>query len=428
MIEVIVTVGTSLITNYLKKDNSIRSQYEILIDQPYSNWKEYSAEINKIKSDLNKVLKNSDLSAEIKTLVKLKDDLNQNLQVYLFCTDTILSKLAADIIKEKYDDEFEFKEIKIIEGLQTSDFQKYDSTGYLRLISSFKQIVLKDSHGNKSVYLAISGGYKAIIPPLTILGQLYNTQLVYVYEESDDLIYFPSLPVHFDWSLAEQFYPYLQDIAKGKKINDNGVIEEMKELRVIRKSNERYKITPLGELFKEYIDSELPLADNTLGFFVEYKLMEYFLINPYQNRFKSVVHSKKIEFNGNHREIDLILKDDIKNEIVVIESKSLLQVSREKDFEKLKNQIEAQLNILVNGKFPVTEYHLSIHHTHFFNFESIKTNLIELKKLVEQKNSEILFKVYSLKININLRNRNYYNNPYQKFLALPIKLEEIKIN
>lgn len=426
MIKVIVTVGSSLFTNYLKNNNSFKSQFETLSDLPYSSSKDYTPEIEKIRKDFNSVQKNPKLSAEINTLVKLKEEVGDQLELYAFTTDTILSKLAAEIIKEKYQDEFNFKEIKIIEGLQTADFQKFDSVGFSRLISGFKQVVLNQSD-EKETYLAVSGGYKAIIPPLTILGQIYNVQLVYIYEDSDDLIYFPSLPIHFDTSFAEQFYPHLQDIMQGKNVYENDILTEMKEFRLVRENNHKFKITALGEMFKQYIDSELPLADNTLGFFVEYKLLEYYLNRPYQDRFKSVSHSQHIEFNNNKREIDLILKDEVKNELIIVESKSFLQVLRDKDFDKLKTQIKAQLEILINGNFPVIEYHLSIHHIHSFNYNILMPNLKKIKNLIEQNGKNIKFKADSLKVDVNLRDRNYYKNPYQKFLSHEINLKEIKI-
>jgi putative CRISPR-associated protein (TIGR02619 family) len=428
MIKVIVTIGTSLFTNYLKNNNSFKSQFETLSDLPYSSRNDYTSEIEKIKKDFNSVQKNHELSAEIKTLVKLKEEMGDQLEIYAFTTDTILSKLAADIIKDKYQDEFQFRETKIIEGLQTVDFHKYDTVGFSKLISSFKQVVFKQTDKKIATYLVISGGYKAIIPPLTVLGQIYDVQLVYIYEDSDDLIHFPSLPIHFDGSLAEQFYPYLQNIVQGKQVFNKDILHEMKDFRLVKENNQKYKITAFGELFKEYIESELPLANNTLGFFVEYKLLEYYLNNPYENRFFSVSRSKYIEFNGRRKEIDLILKDEINNEIIVVESKSFLQIYRENDFEKLKNQIEGQLSILVNGNFPVVQYHLLIHHTHKLYEDMIIPNLEKIKILVEKMGKEIQFIPVSLKVNVNLKDRSYYKNPYQKFLSGEINLKEIKIN
>lgn len=428
MVKVITTVGTSLFTNYLRIDNSIRNNFESIEDKKYVDRKVYNDEVESIKKKFISLEKNLNLSAEVKTLLKLKEELKDELDVYLFTTDSITSKLAADIIKEKFTDEFSFKETKIIEGLQTKDFDEYDSIGFLRLITAFKQIVDKSRDEKTELYLAISGGYKAIIPPLTILGQIYDVQLVYIYEESDELIYFPSLPVHFDWSLAEQFYPFLQEIAQGKIIHKNDSIVEMEEMKLIREINSKYKITPLGNIFKEYIEAEMPLADNTLGFFVEYKLMEYYMKNHYKNQFSSVSHSERIESNGNRREIDLILRNLSNNEIVIVESKSFLQVYREKDFEKLKEQISGQINILFNGNYNPTDYILIVHHTHFLKYDMLQNKLSEIKKIINIVHSRINFRAFSLKINLNLRDRSYYKNPYQKFLSNPIELKEIKLN
>lgn len=428
MVKVITTVGTSLFTNFLKNDSSIKNNFESIEDKKYVDRKAYKDEVESIKKKFISLEKNLNLSAESKTLLKLKEELKEELEVYLFASDSITSKLAADIIKEKFIEDFSFNETKIIEGLQTKDFDEYDTIGFLRLITAFRQVVDKSREEKTKLFLAISGGYKAIIPPLTILGQIYDVQLVYIYEESDELIYFPSLPVHFDWSLAEQFYPFLQEIAQGKTIYKNDSIVEMKEMKLIRELNSNYKITPLGNIFKEYIESEMPLADNTLGFFVEYKLMEYYLTNPYKNRFTSVSHSEKIQSDGKHREIDLILRNSLNNEIVIVESKSFLQVYREKDLEKIKEQISEQIRILVKGEYNPIDYILVVYRTESLRVELILNNLNKLKKVIYDIHPGINFNTFSLKINLNLRNRSYYKNPYQKFLANPIELKEIQLN
>lgn len=429
MKKVIITVGTSLFEKFLKRNSAIQNQYALLKEKPYSEINDYRTEIENIKESVSSFAKDYNSSAEMKTLSELKRKENEEIEIYFFCTDTILSYLSAIIHEENFKIGFVNKQVKVIEGLQIGNYEQYDSLGFSNLISSFKIIHNEAKQENSELLLAVSGGYKAILPPLTILGQIYDVQLVYIYEDSNELIYFPSLPVHFDWSLSEEFYPYLKEISGGKKINSDLSTDEMLEMHLLRKSNSGFKITPLGKIFKEYIETEMPLADNTLGFFVEYKLLEHLMENPYENRFKKIAHSKRIKHGNEEREIDLILEDESNGQIITLESKSFLQIYRNNDFVKLLEQINAQIKILKKGNYNIYEYHLSIHHTNYLEDNQIMSNLKKVKTMIEDAlDKKVKFKAFSLRINLSLKNRNYFRNPYQKFLSLPIELKEIKIN
>lgn len=428
MIRVITTVGTSLFENFLEQNNVIRKHYDTIKTKLFSDYDNYKSEIEFIKKQLSSFVKNQNSSAEVKTLFKIKEYEKESLEVYFLCTDSIVSKVAAESIKEALNDVISIKGIYVIDGLQIYDHTKYDTVGFPNLISKFKELAINNSNSDK-VILNISGGYKAIIPPMVILGQIYDIQLVYIYEQSEELIYFSSLPIHFDWSLAESYYPYLQEISIGKPVPTNELITEMLEMFLIRRVKSYYKITPLGKIFKDYIESEMPIANNTMGHFVEYKLFEYFNENPYEGRFNNVKHSKKIVNGSIHREIDLIMKDESTGEIVILESKSFLQINNPENFKKFKKQFESQLEILKNGGYKLYEYHLLIHHINYFNKDKIKSNLTKLNEVIKQNfNQEVKLKVFFYRVDLRLRDRNYFKNPYQKFLSQPVKLEEIKIS
>jgi len=427
MIKVITTVGTSLFENFKKKNSLIRQNCEALEGKEFSKLKDYKSEAENIKKEFLTAGNDYNASAEIKTLMKIKEEERDDLEVYFLCTDTILSNLAAQIIKEKFSKEFISKEIFSVQGLQIDDFNTYDTVGFSNLINKFKQYVKVAEQENTRLFLNLSGGYKAIIPPLTILGQIYRVPLTYIYEDSNDLIYFPSLPIHFDWSLAEEYYPYLQEITKGEQIKVDKTTKEMKELHIIKQKENEIKITPLGKIFKDYVESEMPLANNALGYFVEYKLFEYYLENIYENRFKNVTHSKRIENKNEKREIDLILKDESSGQIVTLESKSFLQVYRSNDFQKLIEQINAQIKILKEGSYNLYQYHLAIYHTKPLPDIRLKKQLSELKTMIENAfDNKIKFKAFQVRVDLNLEDRDYYKNPYQKFLSQPILIRELK--
>lgn len=71
-----------------------------------------------------------------------------------------------------------------IEGLQVKDAETFRDAGFINLIDKVVAIKGEDT----STILNISGGYKALIPPLTLLAQLEQIPLYYIYEDSGELI------------------------------------------------------------------------------------------------------------------------------------------------------------------------------------------------------------------------------------------------
>jgi len=118
-IKVITTVGVSLIqnANNPKKGGDGVDYYDDLKVCSYYEMHEHSStkkKISRAKASIQKFIdkKNgSSISAEIKSLVLIQAQEKCKLEVYLICTDTILSVVAADMIKEFFEGNIE-KNIK----------------------------------------------------------------------------------------------------------------------------------------------------------------------------------------------------------------------------------------------------------------------------------------------------------------------------
>jgi hypothetical protein len=198
------------------------------------------------------------------------------------------------------------------------------------------------------VILNISGGYKAIIPLLTLLGQLYNIPLYYIYEDSQDLIELKKMPIDFDWVLANRCLPLLdknklkdtsyQNNTKYKSIfnlmEDNGLI------------NKDFSITMIGELFRDYAIKYSPNQGLILGIFYEYLLFEY-----YHTFFKDIEVERsffmcdKKKVNAN--EIDLRIEKS-NQDVILIEAKGLGAILDEERRKEVKTQIIKKLKIWFN--------------------------------------------------------------------------------
>lgn len=211
MNHVITLVGTSLITNYIAEDKDralpIKKQYERYKDQPASEYDINKPDIERMQKTLSTFVTTSPkLTAEIKSLHKLHENLKENFDVYLLASDTLNSRICAEVIRDKVvldGVNIHFNKHKhIIQGLQVTDRDRFAKEGLENLFS-----VIEGISGSyyKYTIINITGGYKATIPLLTIFAQVNHIPLYYIFEDTDAPIQIPSLPVTLDWDIFETY-------------------------------------------------------------------------------------------------------------------------------------------------------------------------------------------------------------------------------
>lgn len=279
MKKVITMVGTSIFENYFEEngDSTVRNFYDTLKKRKNNEWNNEMERIQRLrKSILNwtneKQLNKGNLSAEIKSLVKLKEELKDEIEIYLLHSDTILSKLAAEIIEEVVPTVRDLEDLKAeirgISSLQIWDRRQFNH-GMANLINEIYTIA---GEYWDNVVINITGGYKAIIPYLTILGQINRCPIYYIFEETDSLIKIPNIPLAKEWLDWAQIGEYEEILMK----LDKGITDE----------NEYYKIRN-SEFYKQYsflLWEEKPFAElNPIGKIIYQKYREKFfkfLVTP----------------------------------------------------------------------------------------------------------------------------------------------------
>lgn len=443
-IQIITTVGTSVITNYksqfdttffkTKRLPSINTEYDFL-EKNQSNainekaifdrlTQKWIKGICKIKDGNGKVdwkanldQLNKSCCAEIQTIeaIALKPEFEgQELHIHLLTTETVLSNLAARIIEKAYEGHSLIKVMPIVEvkGLQVESYDTFKKTGFTKLVQEVRNVlelneildrayyllankkqddfkkefknctfednlqelvnsILKIEEDKKAslipswkdyldtqtlftqrdkVILNISGGYKAVIPVLTLVGQLYNVPLFYTYEDSADLIEVKKLPIDFDWVLANRCLPLLvkeklQDTNYQNNANFKPIFNLMKESGLIE---DDFSITMFGELFADYAIKYSPNQNEFLGVFYEYVLFEY-----YHTFFKDVEIERSFfmcdKKGDGAYEVDLCI-ENTNQEVVIIEAKGLGAILDDKRRESVKEQIRKKLRIWFNIK------------------------------------------------------------------------------
>lgn len=142
-------------------------------------------------------------------------------------SETMLSWISAEIIKEQLETEGYVVHFEVVSGLQVKDALRFEKEGLVNFIDR----VWYFSNGGYNGVLNVTGGYKALIPYATILAQLYQMPMYYLFgdtfsaQESYPLIRFPQAPLAIDWSTFEKYASviriYTQESTIGKSTNES---------------------------------------------------------------------------------------------------------------------------------------------------------------------------------------------------------------
>ncbi|QIB27287.1 putative CRISPR-associated protein [Caloranaerobacter azorensis] len=260
MKKVITTVGTSIISNYVENGGKRLNSYKNYLKESFENWEEdYSISMKKTLKDWMKKVKEEDISAEIKSLLKIKKEEDCCLEVYLITTDTVASNLCAQLIadyfEEKKDDCIEVKynpKTSNIKGLQIENRKKFVQEGLPNLINRIRKIA-NDYYDN--VIFNITGGYKGVIPYLTIMAAVNGSSIKYIFEESNELITIPSLPLKIDEKIFFDYYSELTKLEKGiedySKVKNEkfAAFSELEKKGLVEWDDEYAFLSPIGQIF-----------------------------------------------------------------------------------------------------------------------------------------------------------------------------------
>jgi len=372
MKKIITTVGTSILTNANKnRDNSEDQEIKPLYDflekgnyPYYDKWKDTQVQehisgnpieqnkgLRKLVSD--KIKSDTNASAEIKSILKIVEESQEDVEVYLLATDTILSVLACELIQDwfnpignketkerkKYEVKlnekegneitktisvkFEHNENHIIKDLRVDSKGNYEK-GFMNLIEQLDKLKL-----SKNDILNITGGYKAIIPILTLYGQLKEIPLKYIYNESEldkknELVTVGNLPINFDLGYIENYVNYIVN-PNLLKVNNQTIINQMFDLGLLKSKSLPSELTVIGELIKNKLNSDdLPFEKTMMGYFVEYKLYEYYTLNKPEHYTKVTLGFRLSDDpNRELEDADLWFSNDNNTNVIAVEIKPI---------------------------------------------------------------------------------------------------------
>ncbi|EJF54690.1 CRISPR-associated protein [Saprospira grandis DSM 2844] len=206
--------------------------------------------------------------------------------------------LSADYQSEIDDQAF------AVAGLQVKNLKEFQEKGLYNLLEVIGILSEQASSKKDQLVLNISGGYKAMIPVMTVFAQILSVPIKYIYEESDELFTLEQFPIDYDWDLIMEYSHFIKEfnaLTKAIQLKEEDQIKEcteeeketkevisLKEMRVrsseklktrfiVRAVDGEYQLTYLGKYLKKYLSNDKGFYKaDILGKIAEHLIGAYF--------------------------------------------------------------------------------------------------------------------------------------------------------
>jgi len=308
MTKIVTTVGTSLITNQINSNLKIKQLYDLLKQKDYAQKEDFIKEYAELCLLLKNELKTTEkTSAEIKSLINIKKSKDfSDIEVELIATDTLLSPICAEVLKFLIEKDLNvkvnFDKQNIIKDLQVGDYKRYKS-GLINLLNRLNQFAYNGSYF-KDMILNITGGFKGVIPYLTIFGQINNVPIYYIFEFTSSLICIPQIPITIDRGIFEKnwkiFYKLNKESIMSKKEFSYDFLQNMQNILEIE--DDMVSFNALGKILWDRFEKDSFIFYATDEVYQEIKKQNDILF-ILSSKFKDIVDSKT-ETKGEHKVYD----------------------------------------------------------------------------------------------------------------------------
>jgi len=240
---VIITVGTSILTNYRRQFPNTRPD-----DRALLQFIEHQAEQPNAGS------------AELQTVRGL--DFPDNTLYYFIATDDSDGELCATALVRYLEKKNRAAKLVKIEGL-CKDFSRFQDIGLPNLVNAIIDII--ENHA-RQVQIIATGGFKAETAYATLIGALAKVAVYYIHEDFSNLIQFPPLPLGIDFEIYAGYSNYIQavlgapSIDRGRQILERLIPKELHVLFVANPDYNQLRLTPMGlviqRLMREYLTQQ----------------------------------------------------------------------------------------------------------------------------------------------------------------------------
>jgi putative CRISPR-associated protein (TIGR02619 family) len=204
---IICTTGTSIARGVQRLDEIGVKKYCQLIKNRIESVQKQSKNTN----DFLRII-----SAEMNSLSL--SGLDKSDKVVLLHTETEDGLICAENVSELIKKHFNLSSTLVkVTGLQVKDALKFRKIGIQNLFKELDHLVY--GYAPENVILNGTGGFKGVVPYLTLYGLLNRISTLYLFEFSNELIKLPPVPVSYDYDRPNKAYKALEKIDSESSIS-----------------------------------------------------------------------------------------------------------------------------------------------------------------------------------------------------------------
>ncbi len=150
------------------------------------------------------------LSAEIHSLARI--GVSNTDRVILLASETVDGQACAEAVAKYLERYYEgvLATVQSVKGLQVKDGLLFRREGVVNFVRSCLQAI--HDYGAENVILNPTGGFKALVPYTVLVGMLKQVPCRYIFEQSEQVLELPPLPVAIDRAPFETYRSLLDRI------------------------------------------------------------------------------------------------------------------------------------------------------------------------------------------------------------------------
>lgn len=206
-----------------------------------------------------------DAAAETHTLLRMPLRSPDQDRLVWLASETKEGRWCADVLHALYSHKGYDSEVREIKRLSNSSEQRFAREGLRSLVTEAMDII-RDAGGPQNVVICGTGGWKAEIAYLNLIGLLRHIEVYYIYETFKKVILLPRLPLSWNANWVHKHQQFLNSLADGRTLPIQEVEEyqhkqprgEREDLEQLFADNEdgTASLTPAGEaIYQAYLDS-----------------------------------------------------------------------------------------------------------------------------------------------------------------------------
>jgi guanosine-3',5'-bis(diphosphate) 3'-pyrophosphohydrolase len=151
------------------------------------------------------------IAASAETNVLARRDCGPADEVLLLISDTDDGRICGESLRDLIVSDLGAKvRLELIGGLQVAHEAAFRERGLRTLVRKVRAAARTARAQGDDVVFNITGGYKGVVPYMTLLGMFEKAEILYVFQEIDALIRLPALPLRMDTDAIAAALPTLQ--------------------------------------------------------------------------------------------------------------------------------------------------------------------------------------------------------------------------